>query len=1302
MATLLLSAAGAALGGSFGGSFIGLGTAALGKALGATVGSIIDQRLMGVGSEPVESGRVERFRVMGSSEGAAIPRVWGRVRLAGQIIWSSRFLEHVNSNEVGGKGGGGATVREYSYTVSLAIALCEGPVVRVGRIWADGQPLEQKGLNWRLHEGTEEQIPDPLIAAIEGAEEAPAYRGTAYIVFDNLDLTPFGNRIPQFNFEVFRRPDVQSKSVPAHPAESIRGVALVPGTGEYALATEPISFKRGKGSNTVVNVHNDQGVPDLVASLAQMKAELPVVTTASLVVTWFGDDMRAGKCTLRPKVEQSTEDGDKIAWRVSNLSRVTAERVSLLDGRPIFGGTPDDTTVVQAIRHMRNIGVEVMFYPFILMDILAGNGLADPWSDATSQPVIPWRGRITLDTAPGRAGSQDGTTAAESEIGLFVGSARPSDFAVEEGRVVYKGPAEWSYRRFILHYAHLCALAGGVKAFCIGSELRSLTQVRDGRTSYPFVRALCALAADVRAILGPDCKIGYAADWSEYFGHHPADGSNDVIFHLDPLWAHPDIDFVGIDNYMPLSDWRNGSSHADAHAESIFNLEYLRSNVAGGEGFDWFYSSDAAREAQSRTPIVDGGYGEHWVFRYKDIRSWWSQTHVNRVGGIRGDQATDWVPQSKPIWFTELGCPAVDKGTNQPNVFHDPKSSESFLPYFSNGGQDTFIQTRYLQATYAHWGDPLNNPVSTVYAAPMVDLASAYVWAWDTRPWPDFPARLETWLDGTNYALGHWLNGRTSLAPLAQVVAEISEQSDMSGIDVSGLHGQLTGYSLDAISSGRQAIQPLMVSYGFDGFSFDGNVVFRNRNGRAVRRIFGDGCVVTGNEAVVARSRSPWAELPSSVTFGYVDADRDYAASAVSAALPDFASSNSSQSSQPVVLSANEAQSIAERWLSESLAARDTVEFALPLSDIDVTAGDVITLAVNGSESPFRVDRVEEQGLRRISAVRVDAGVYGNPVPPSVVSSRRSIPAVGATYAEFLDLPLLKGDEVPYAPHVAVSQKPWMGAVAIYSASEDHGYTLNTEVTKPAVVGDIMSGLVAGQAGLWLNASLRVKIASGTLQSRSELDVLNGANVAAIRAPGSSDWEIIQYRSAVLVSPLEYELSGILRGQAGTDSFASGPIAPGWDFVLLDQSVKQIELASAARDLERHYRYGPSRLPYNDPAFTHVAMAFEGVGLRPYAPVHLHAERNASGHVVLTWIRRSRIDGDSWQGTDIPLGEDRELYHVRILKGDTLVREESVSSPTLRYSQESWIADGSPQPLAFEVAQVSDRFGPGPYRRIVL
>ncbi len=117
--------------------------------------------------------------------------------------------------------------------------------------------------------------------------------------------------------------------------------------------------------------------------------------------------------------------------------------------------------------------------------------------------------------------------------------------------ISYSGPADWGYRKFILHCAHLCAAAGGVESFCIGSELRSLTQVRGVGDSFPAVQELRRLAADVRSIVGPQVKISYAADWSEYFGYH-VDGN--VYFHLDPLWSHPDIDFIGIDNYMPLSD----------------------------------------------------------------------------------------------------------------------------------------------------------------------------------------------------------------------------------------------------------------------------------------------------------------------------------------------------------------------------------------------------------------------------------------------------------------------------------------------------------------------------------------------------------------------------------------------------------------------------------------------------------------------------------------------------------------------------------------------------------------------------
>jgi hypothetical protein len=465
MATLLLSAAGAALGGATGGSFLGLGTAVLGKAVGATLGSVIDARLMGQGSAPVETGRVERFRVMGSSEGSALARVFGRTRVGGELIWSSRFLETVNTERVrGGKGGGGsATVRQYSYTVSLAVALCEGEVSRVGRIWADGQAIEQSGLAWRLHTGSEDQLPDPLIAAIEG--DAPAYRGTAYVVFENLDLTPYGNRIPQFNFEVFRRAAPDVPGVPGSPALDVRGVALVPGTGEYALATEPVYFRRGKGDGSVLNVHNDQGMPDLKASLAQMAADLPNATSVSLVVSWFGDDLRCDRCNLLPMVEQADEDGDPMPWIVSGQARAGARVVSRVDDRPVFGGTPADASVLQAIAHLKATGRSVMFYPFILMDIQAGNGLADPWSGAANQPVVPWRGRITLAKAPGQAGSTDKTAAAAAEVAAFFGQAAADDFTVAGGTVVYHGPPEWSYRRFILHYAHLCALAGGVGAF---------------------------------------------------------------------------------------------------------------------------------------------------------------------------------------------------------------------------------------------------------------------------------------------------------------------------------------------------------------------------------------------------------------------------------------------------------------------------------------------------------------------------------------------------------------------------------------------------------------------------------------------------------------------------------------------------------------------------------------------------------------------------------------------------------------------------------------------------------------------
>ncbi|MEM1388340.1 MAG: glycoside hydrolase/phage tail family protein [Pseudomonadota bacterium] len=1301
MATLVLSAAGLAAGNAIGGSFLGLSTGVLGRFVGATIGRVIDQKILGLGADPVERGKVDRFRLTGASEGLPVAQVYGRARIAGQVIWATQFKESVSTSG-GGKGAPKPKVRQYSYSVSLAVALCRGEIAGIGRIWADGQEVAPDDFTLRVYHGSDDQLADALIEAVEGAGNAPSYGGIAYVVLEDVALEPYGNRVPQFNFEVFRpAPDgLAGGTIASDPAQVARAVALIPGTGEYALATTPVHFEVGPGENRSINVNSPSGKPDFCTSLDTLASALPRCEAVSLVVCWFGDDLRAGECQLKPKVEQKLQDGAGMAWRVSGVNRASAEEVPQDgDDRPYYGGTPTDQSVIEAIRAAQEAGQAVTFYPFILMEQLAGNSLPDPWTGASGQPALPWRGRITTALAPGQPGSSDGSAAADAEVAAFFGTAQVSDFAVSGDSVSYTGSAEWSFRRMILHYAHLCAAAGGVEAFCIGSEMRSLTQIR-GAAGFPAVAALKALAADVRAILGPGTKISYAADWSEYFGYHPQDGSGDVYFHLDPLWADPNIDFIGIDNYMPLSDWRDGDAHTDADWGSIYDLDYLKANIEGGEGYDWYYADSAARAAQLRTPITDGAHGEPWVYRYKDLKAWWQNTHHERIGGTRQASATDWVPQSKPIWFTEYGCAAIDKGTNQPNKFLDPKSSESALPHYSNGQRDDYMQMQYLRAVNAFYADAANNPVSTHYSGPMVDMDRAHIWAWDTRPYPFFPGLDEVWSDGANFARGHWLNERASARSLQGVVAEIADAREVATYDVSRVTGLLRGYVPGSVDTGRAELQPLMMAYGFDAVERDGVLRFQSRDGLAKAEIDTQALAVSPEaEADLTLMRSSEADVAGRLSLSFIEADGDYETRAEEVAFPDEAAQTLSSSDVPLVLTQVEARGIAERWLSEARVARDIAQFSLPLSQLGLGAGDVVRL--EGAD--YRIDRANLAEFQTVEAVRVERELYTPSDAVELAKRPRPYWAPVPVYPLFMDLPLLRGDETPHAPYLAATAKPWPGAVAVYDAASDAGYGLNTVITQASVIGITQTALDQATPGvLDRGAPLRIKLISGALSSAALDDVLAGANAAAIGDGSAAAWEVIQFTDAELSDePFVYEISGRLRGQAGTDGVMPASWPVGSVFVLLNSAPQQIELAQANRGLARHYRIGPAQRGYDDAAFLHRVAAFEGVGLRPYAPVHLRAERDA-GSDVISWVRRTRVDGDSWLSSEVPLGEEAERYRVVIRLGGSVVREAEVSAPSFVYGPAMRAADGVSGSYDVDVAQVSAVFGPGPNGRIVI
>ena len=1306
MATLLLSAAASAFVGGAGltGTLVG-GLITGGAALG---GSVVDSLIFGSGSQRAEGPRLKSVDITASTEGAAVTRLYGRSRLSGQLVWATRFEEEVSTEKTGGKGtGGGVTTTTYSYFANVAIGICEGPVTRIGRIWADGREVNQDEVTVRKYLGTGTQTVDSLIEAKEGSGNAPPYRGLAYLVLEHFPLGTYGNRIPQITAEVFRAVgELETK---------VTGVSLIPGTTEFGYEPEEVKQSKGAGSAAVENRHSMLASNDWEASIDLLQDLAPNCGAVNLVVAWFGDDLRCGSCTIKPKVENATKQTTPYSWAAAGLTRSSAGVISQVDGRPAFGGTPNDASVIRAIQDLKSRGFEVMFYPFIMMDIEAGNTLPDPYSDnetGVGQSVYPWRGRIALSPAAGFLGTPDKTAAAGTQVAAFLGTAQASHFASSSGTTVtYTGPAEWSYRRFVLHMAKLCDLAGGVDAFCIGSEMVTLTRARDGAASYPFVAGLIDLLGEVRSILGAGTRIGYAADWSEYHSHRPDDGSNDVIFNLDPLWANADIDFIGIDNYLPLSDWRDGTSHLDHDGSngpvSIYDKAYLQANVEGGEYYDWYYADAAARDAQMRTTISDGAHGKPWVFRNKDIRNWWLNPHHDRPGGVESGSPTGWTAQSKPIWFTELGCPAVDKGANQPNVFYDPKSSESVLPHFSNGARDDAMPRAAFAATLDYWGLTANNPVSSVYSAPMIDTGHIFVWAWDARATPSFPDDEGAWADAPNWDTGHWLNGRLGAAPAAETIARIFADYGFADYSVEAIGSVVDAIVIDRAMAARQVLEMMAIVHPLDLVESEGVIKVKPKLGRAPVATLGLSDITAGDDArdryVLRRAQE--TDLPRAVNIAYGDPVADDQPGNAEARRLGTVSSTVVNHQVAAIMAEAKARAAAEILLHEIWAGRERISFGLPPSWLKLEPGDVIGFAPTGDR--YVLTEIADGEARRVEGRRFEPLIYAPVVEKRRSRSVAAPAALPVPASVFLDGPLLRDEDADHAGYIAAFSSPWPGAVAFWRSPTTSGYALDTAVSLAAVMGVTVADFHSGPAGRWDKGNtLSVQLHGGTLASASELAVLNGANAIAVEN-SAGEWEIVQFVTATLTAALKYDLTQLLRGQRGSEHAMEDPVAAGARVLLLDSArLRQPGIATGDVGLPLNWKIGPLNRDISAPSYDTKIVTLSGKGRRPLSPVHVSgATDSGTGDVTISWVRRTRIGGDSWDQVEVPLGEDAEAYEVDILDpAGTVLRTLTSTTPSVAYTAADQTADfGAPQAAyTVRIHQISQFYGRGTGREAII
>lgn len=1215
MAQVILGGIGGAIGGS------------AGRLIGGLAGRALENSLVGSLTPPREGPRIDGLRVQSSAEGAGLAFAVGRNRVAGQVIWAARFRER--RVESGG-GKGGPERRDYAYSLSFAVALCEGPIDGVGRIWADNQPMDLTGVTMRLHRGSEDQTPDPLIAAVEG--DAPAYRGVAYLVFEDLPLGDYGNRPPMISAEVFRRPLGDAPRL----EDRLEGVCLIPGAGEFVLATEAVVRRSGLTRIESENVHAPDGRPDLIVSLDQLGAQCPNLKRVSLVVGWFGTSLAAGDCAIRPGVERRDKDTEPLVWSVAGETRETAHLISEVDGRPAYGGTPSDETVRQAIRELKRRGWEVTLYPFIFMD--CGG--------------YPWRGRIAATAA----------ATAEAEIAAFV-----------------DGPE--GLRRMALHYADMAA-EEGADGVLIGSELRGVTTSRAADGSYPAVARLRALAGEVKARVGARTQVSYAADWSEYFGHQPSDGSGDRMFHLDPLWADPAIDYVGIDWYPPMGDWRDGEAHLDALAGAMGpdDAAYLRSQMDGGEGFDWFYADEAARLAQDRTPIADLAHGEDWVFRPKDLRGWWASAHHDGPGGVRATTPTAWVSGMKPIRLTEFGCAALDRGGNAPNLFQDPKSTESALPPFSRGGRDDRMQRRLLEAVLSWIADPETNSISPVYGGPMVEAADA--WCWDVRPYPAFPALGEVWADAGAWATGHWLNGRLN-GETADLIRAVLARGGVEGeaVSIAPLQDAASGIVIARPMRLREALEPLLLATDVGLAERDGRVAVTGPEVE-VQLTLGDDDLEIDDDPPVERLR----RLASPVGAAQVRFVDEAAAYQTGAAL-SVASCDGPRVNIDLAVSCTgaTARAVAARTLAGAEAEDEMRVRPGPLARLKLEPGDGILVA--GEDGGWRVSelRDDERPAAMLAAHREAMGVDA-PDPPTAESSPV---VVGRAFLNILELPPLPGAEDDARPLAAVALEPWR-PMAVWGGGVVDGLVERAQVEVPTTVGRLVEPLLPGPAGRWQETgALVVELEGRPPESRSAARVLAGEGLLAVET--ALGWEALQYREATLIAAGRWRLSGLLRGRLGTEPACAAGAGAG-AIVVAPSELVRLETGLDELGADLLWRAGPLGFAPHT-GFAGASHAWTGRARRPWRPAGVSADDTEAG-LRLSWTPRARFGGDGWDldpATGFPT-----RFRVRVTAGDDLVRTFEVEATEVLYPSEALAADRSlGGPLTAHIAGFEPGYGWG-------
>jgi hypothetical protein len=516
------------------------------------------------------------------------------------------------------------------------------------------------------------------------------------------------------------------------------------------------------------------------------------------------------------------------------------------------------------------------------------------------------------------------------------------------------------------------------------------------------------------------------------------------------------------------------------------------------------------------------------------------------------------------------------------------------------------------------------------------------------------------------------------------------------------------GLAIGQISTTRSVLETLQAAFFFEAGKSD-KIYFNARSLVPVATIpFED----LGTSADAVNDNDPLAltignemEIAAQISLSYSNTTADY-----NVATEHSDRLLSGQESNQVInlglgMLPAEAKGIADALLIDQLASITRAPIRLPLKYAFIEPGDVYNV-VNRDGRQYRLRCQTKRDTLTIiehEAVLDDAGaLLSSQLTSEDYTSTDAVRVIAPTIWQGLDIPLLRdadnqaGFYFALAPNRAQPDDEWPGAVAVRAWSAQAFERLFTS-GDACVMGSCATTLgdFSGGSGRFDEGHTLTVRVTGQLASTTRVDMLNDLTINAA-VVGS---EIVRFRLAELLGTVdgenEYLLSGLLRGQRGTEQHIGTHVASE-RFVVLNASLRRVLDQTSEVGVASEIKAVTLNLPLA--SVTAEAFTDTGVGLMPFSVANLRCLPNGSD-LVLTWNRRTRLSYryGGTVGVSVPLGEAAELYRIDVYSGATLVNTYSASDGAFTYTAAALASDGftSADPITFTVRQVSELVGPG-------